>query len=194
MVHSSRGMTGGGFCGCLEMPGECVEAKQFDLGGGEVWDFEPGDLLYPERFDRIALDQLRFDLGEAQFNAQILQRPTPPGGNLFKLKYFQRYETAPQHFEAIVQSWDPAVTDLETSAYTVCTTWGILGGRLYLIDVFRKRLDFCQIEPAIVSMRNKYNAIAIVIESSGVGLAIVKGLGRRRDMRRGLFRINPRLG
>jgi hypothetical protein len=60
----------------LEMPGECVEAKQFDLGGGEVRDFEPGDLLYPERFDRIALDQQRFDLGEAQFNAQI--NPTAP--------------------------------------------------------------------------------------------------------------------
>ncbi|MGA8155290.1 MAG: terminase family protein, partial [Rhodoplanes sp.] len=153
----------------LEMPGEGLQSQQFDLGGGEVWDFKPGDLLYPEHFDRAALDQLRFDLGEAQFNAQILQRPTPPGGNLFKLRHFQRYATVPQPVEAIVQSWDPAMTDLETSAFTVCTTWGILGRLLYLIDVFRKRLDFYQIEPAIVSMRTKYNATAVVVESSGVG-------------------------
>jgi len=180
----------------LEMPGECLEPRQFDIGGGEIWNFRSGDLLYPERFDRVALDQLRFDLGEAQFNAQILQRPAPPGGNLFRLKHFQRYETAPQQFEAIVQSWDPAMTDSETSAYTVCTTWGILGRRLFLIDVFRKRLDYPQIEPAIVSMRMKYNATAIVVESSGVGRAIASSLDRRKDMRRGrdLFWINPRLG
>jgi len=95
-----------------------------------------------------------------------------------------------------VQSWDPAMTDSETSAYTVCTTWGILGRRLFLIDVFRKRLDYPQIEPAIVSMRMKYNATAIVVESSGVGRAIASSLDRRKDMRRGrdLFWINPRLG
>jgi hypothetical protein len=180
----------------LEMPGECIEPRQFDLGGGKVWDFRPGDLLYPERFDRAALEQLRFDLGEAQFNAQILQRPQPPGGHLFKLKSFQRYEAAPQRLEAIVQSWDPAMTDLETSAYTVCTTWGISGRRLFLIDVFRKRLDYPQIEPAIVSMRMKYRATAIVVETSGVGLGIFKGLVRRKDMRRGyeLFCTDPRLG
>jgi len=34
----------------------------------------------------------------------------------------------------------------------------IQGRRVYLIDVFRKRLEFHQIEPAIVSMRMKYSA------------------------------------
>src|SRR5882757_3052169 len=57
-----------------------------------------------------------FDLGEAQYNAQILQRPSPPGGALIKLKHFQRYETLPTWFEAIIQSWDPAIVDTETAA------------------------------------------------------------------------------
>ncbi len=79
----------------LAMPGEFYERTVYDLCDGESWTANPGDLLYPERFDRAALDQLRFDLGEAQYNAQILQRPSPPGGALIKLKHFQRYETPP---------------------------------------------------------------------------------------------------
>jgi phage terminase large subunit-like protein len=72
----------------------------------------------------------------------------------------------------IVQSWDPAIVDTETAALTVCTPWGILGRKLYLIDVFRKRPDLCQIEPAIVSMREKYKVGAVVFEVSVVGTAI----------------------
>jgi hypothetical protein len=41
----------------LEMPGECVERQTFDLGDGETWEFNRGDLLFPERFGREALDQ-----------------------------------------------------------------------------------------------------------------------------------------
>ena len=67
----------------LEMPGECVERQVFDLGDGETWEFNPGDLLFEERFNRAALEQLFWDLGEGQFSAQILQRPSSPGGALY---------------------------------------------------------------------------------------------------------------
>lgn len=178
----------------LEMPAECMERKEFDLGDGETWMFEPGDLLFEERFNHAALEQLFWDLGEAQYNAQILQRPSPPGGALFKLKHFQRYEKLPAAFELIVQSWDPAVVDTETAAFSVCTTWGISGRKLYLIDVFRKRLNFYQIEPAILSMREKYNAGAVVIEVSGVGMAIGNALLKREGTRRWMQPVDPRLG
>jgi hypothetical protein len=88
----------------LEMPGESTQRQVFDLGDGESWTFEPGDLLFPERFDKGALEQLSWDLGEVAYNAQVLQRPSPPGGALFKLKYFQRYEKLPAYCEAVMQS------------------------------------------------------------------------------------------
>jgi predicted phage terminase large subunit-like protein len=178
----------------LAMPGEFSERTVFDLGDGETWTAYPADLLYPERFDRAALDQLLFDLGEAQYSAQILQRPSPPGGALIKLKHFQRYETPPKYFEAIVQSWDPAVVDTETAAFSVCTTWGIQGRKLYLIDVLRKRLDFHKIEPAILHMKQKYNAGCVVLETAGVGAAIGAALLKREGARRWLCANNPVLG
>jgi hypothetical protein len=61
----------------------------------------------------VSCRQLFWDLGEGPYNAQILQRPSPPGGALFKLKHFQRYEKLPQYYEAILQSWDPAIVDTD---------------------------------------------------------------------------------
>jgi predicted phage terminase large subunit-like protein len=178
----------------LEMPGECLKQQIFDLGHGRQWTFNPGDLLFPERFDAAVLQQSKYDLGEVAYNAQILQRPTPPGGALFKLKHFQRYKQLPQHFEAIIQSWDPAYTETETAAFTVCTTWGILGRKLYLIDVLRKRLDFYKIEPAIISMKQKYNATGVILEISGVGKAIGNSILRHENSRRWFCWIEPQEG
>jgi hypothetical protein len=42
-----------------------VNASSARLGDSQSWTLNPGDLLYPERVDRAALDQLLFDLGEA---------------------------------------------------------------------------------------------------------------------------------
>jgi predicted phage terminase large subunit-like protein len=178
----------------LEMPSECVERQVFDLGDRETWTFNPGDLLFEERFNRAALEQLFWDLGEAQYNAQILQRPSPPGGALFKLKHFQRYEKDPKYYESIVQSWDPAIVDTETAAFSVCTTWGILGQKLYLLDVLRKRLDFYKIEPAILHMKEKWNAGCVILETAGVGVAIGNALLKHEGSRRWLCPNDPKLG
>jgi predicted phage terminase large subunit-like protein len=178
----------------LEMPGEAIEHQEFDIGGGKAWNFAPGDLLYPESFDRAALDQLKHDLGEAAYSAQILQRPAAPGGALFKMKHFQRYDALPPYCERIVQSWDTAVVDTETAAFSVCTTWGISGYKLYLIDVFRKRLDFFQLDKAILSLRKKYNAGFVVLEISGAAKALAEQLIKHEDARSWLIGTDPKLG
>jgi len=92
-----------------------------------------------------------------------------------------------------MQSWDPAIVDNETAAFTVCTTWGILGKKLYLLDVFRKRLEFHNIEPAIL-LKDKHRASCVVLEVSGVGMALGNSLVKREGARRRLCPIDPNLG
>ncbi len=93
-----------------------------------------------------------------------------------------------------MQSWDPAVVDTETAAFSVCTTWGILGRKLHLIEVLRKRLEFQKIEPAILHMKDKYNAGCVELETAGVGAAIGNALLKREDARRWLCPHDPTLG
>jgi predicted phage terminase large subunit-like protein len=180
----------------LEMPGEGWKEQLFELGNGEQWNFHPGDLLFPERFDHDALKQLRQDLGEQAYSAQILQRPVPAGGALFKLKNFKRYDSLPKRafIERIVQSWDPAFVDGELNAFTVCTTWAISGQKLYLVDVFRERLEFPQIAPKILELKRKFGAQQVCLEVSGVGAAIEQELKHAQSGERWLLPFNPRLG
>jgi predicted phage terminase large subunit-like protein len=76
----------------------------------------------------------------------------------------------------------------------VCTTWGIVGQKLYLVDVFRKKLKFHQIEPAILSMREKYKAKVVVLEVSGVGRAIGNALLKWEGTRSWMQPVDPKLG
>ncbi len=180
----------------LEMPSESWREEVYDLGDGQEWVFKPGDLLFPERFDHEVLKQVLHDLGEGPYSAQMLQRPMPAGGALFKLKHFQRYETLPPRFqiERIVQSWDPAFTDGETNAYTVCTTWFISGRKLYLVDVFRQRLEFPKLTPKILELRDKFRANQVVLEVSGIGKAIQQSLRHLQRDGRWLYCTEPTLG
>lgn len=178
----------------LAMPSEATERQEFDLGNGKTWVFLPGDLLFPDRFDQAALEQMRSELGESGYNAQILQRPVPPGGALFKLKHFQRYEEQPPYYEKIVQSWDTAMVDNETAAYTVCTTWKIWRYKLYLVDVFRKRLDFLQVEKAMLALREKYKANFVLLEISGPARSIANSLLKHHGGRSWLVWTDPKDG
>jgi predicted phage terminase large subunit-like protein len=48
----------------------------------------------------------------------------------------------------------------------------VIGRKVYLLDVFRKRLNFHQVAPAIRSMQTKYNATFVILEITGLCTAI----------------------
>jgi phage terminase large subunit-like protein len=58
------------------------------------------------------------------------------GGGLVKSDWFRHYAASelPRDFDRIVQSWETANKATELS---VCTTWGIAGKNLYLLDLVR---------------------------------------------------------
>ena len=160
----------------LEMPARAIEPLSFDLGGGKTWSLKGGDLLYPEGLGEAALAERRASMSEAAFNAQYLQRPDAAGGTLFKLKHFQRYEQRPydHHIELIVQSWDLALSEEDNpeGCFSVCTTWAICGLKLYLLHVFRRKLEFPQLIKAMESLRDRHRAHYVIVETSGLGKGV----------------------
>lgn len=59
---------------------------------------QPGELLWPTRYDKTYLDAHRAQLGPL-FEALFQQNPVPLGGNLFKEEWFRgRYATGEDHF------------------------------------------------------------------------------------------------
>lgn len=82
-----------------------------------------GEALHTLREPLEVLEKQRRFLGTACFAAQYLQTPTPPGGGLVKLEWFNRYDPGLKpRFARIVQSWDFASKAKELSDFSVCTT------------------------------------------------------------------------
>lgn len=163
----------------LSVPAEAQKPMTFDIGEKELWRLHAGDLIYPERFDHAALAQLKADLGEANYAAQILQDPQALGGAIFKVKDLDIRDVSnvPLHkIEAIYQSWDTAISEEETAAWSVCTTWGIYGQYFALIDVFRERLSYPNLLRAVRAQYDKYKPRAVVVEKASSGFALVQQL------------------
>ena len=166
----------------LDLPAIAPVSAVLDLGHGKKHLVQPGNILFPEHFDKAALAQLRFDLGEAGYSAQILQRPTPAGGHLFDLSDMLQFDPDEyrdlRQFEATIVSVDCAAAAGISSDYTATTTWGVMGPELFLLHAVRgqwtlpKTLE--KIRPIINAAASKNRAI--VIESGGAGLPLYQTL------------------
>jgi len=110
-----------------------------------------GEALHCEREPLDTLDRICRTIGEYNFAGQYQQSPAPLGGGLVKVEWFKRYRDneRPECFDRIVQSWDTANKATELSDFSVCTTWGVKGKNLFLLSVFRRRLEYPALKRAV---------------------------------------------
>lgn len=158
----------------LKLQAIATTDESIPIGGGKFFKRKAGEALDPKREDLDTLKKIRFEAGEMTFSAQWQQEPVLPGGNLLKLEQFKRYDALPprHRIDYIAQSWDPAVTAADTSDYSVCTTWAVVGDKYYLIHVFRMKLDFADLEKAVERLVVKYQPRFTVFEGSHGGRAL----------------------
>jgi predicted phage terminase large subunit-like protein len=150
------------------------------IGPEKAYRRKVGGLLNPPRESKETLDQLRRDFGPIVFSSQYQQDPVTAEGNMIRMEWFGTYDEAPRRHELlkVVQSWDTGMTSAPTSDYSVCTTWGFERNcrKWYLLDVFRKRLDFPDLKRAVLELRKQYRADQMIMEEAGSGYAIYQDL------------------
>ena len=99
---------------------------------------------------------------------------------MIKEAWFPRFsEDERPPFERIIQSWDTANKPTELADYSVCTTWGLKGPNAYLLDVFRKRLSFPDLERAVIGQEALFRPEAILIEDRASGTQLIQSLIER---------------
>jgi predicted phage terminase large subunit-like protein len=139
-----------------------------------------GEALHPEREPLPVLDHLRKTLGEYNFSGQYQQSPSPLGGAMVKFDWLVGYVpgTEPAKFDIVFQSWDTANKSTELSDYSVCTTWGRKSKKLYLLNVFRKRLDYPDLKRAVWQLSARFQPRNILIEDKASGTQLIQELIR----------------
>jgi predicted phage terminase large subunit-like protein len=87
-----------------------------------------------------------------------------------------RYRRSASQILARRQSWDTAAKTSELNDFSVCTTWGVDRDNYYLIDVFRRRLNYPDLKRAIVAHASRFDADQIVIEDKSSGIQLIQDL------------------
>jgi predicted phage terminase large subunit-like protein len=81
--------------------------------------------------------------------------------------------------EAVVQSWDPAVVPGNSNDFSVCTTWGLIGNNIDLLDVHRQRHGMPELERAAINLRATWQPELIIVEGSHTGRGLIQMLEGR---------------
>ncbi len=148
------------------------------LKGARTFGRKAGELLHPARESADALAQIRIALGSYYFSAQYQQQPILPDGNLIQLRWFPRYTDPPEPFDQVLQSWDTASKAGELNSYSVGTTWGIKGEHLFLIDVYRKQVEYPDLKRALLQQAALHEPQTILVEDKSSGIALLQELKR----------------
>ena len=140
-----------------------------------------GDALWPAWYSVDGLKRIKEAIGSSEWVALYQQRPSMQFGNLFKREWWQYYQN-PNNYSFVLQSWDTAFKTGEENDYSVCTTWGISGNTIEMVDVFRDRLEMPELKRAAVTLGLRYKPHAVLIEDQASGQSLIQELKRDTDL------------
>ena len=163
----------------LDLPAIAYEDQRIQVGTGKWYHRKRGELLHPERENQGVFDELKAMLGVSSFEAQYQQRPVPPGGNLFKSKWINYYDTLPEISDGVIlQSWDTASKVGLANDWSVGTTWLYQDHFYYLIAVSREKLNYPDLKARMIAEAVEFDPWIVLIEDAGVGTGLIEDLRR----------------
>jgi predicted phage terminase large subunit-like protein len=136
-----------------------------------TFDRKVGSVINSKREDLQTLQRTRQEIGSLNFEAQYQQEPISHDGNLVQLDWFKSYTPAekPQHFDAVVASWDTASASGANNDYTVGTIWGIKDKYYYLLDLYRFKATYPGIRTRITETQRLWNVDVTLLEKADSG-------------------------
>lgn len=165
----------------LEMPAIETNDRLIPLADNVNWRRTKGKVLLPAHMDVPELEEKRREIGTRNFETQYQQAPTPAGGGIIRPEWFGTVPlgTRRSDYEAVIQSWDPAAVPGESNDYSVCTTWGLLGNQVDLLDVHRQQYLQPDLLRAAAKLRQQWKPALLIVEAIGVGRGVYDHLYRQ---------------
>lgn len=166
----------------LSLPAIAEKDELIPLTRGRVHVRKTGDVLHPEREDLVELQKQLALMGSYLFAAQYQQDPVPELGNIFRKDWFQLIDVnaMPSLGGSIVQSWDTGIKTTAGHDWSVCITARIVDQRIYIIDLWRGRLEYPDLERKCIELARFHKAQTILIEDRASGQQLIQSLRGRR--------------
>lgn len=150
----------------------------------------PGQALFPRRYNEEALHEIKTTLGAYWFNALYQQHPAPLEGSLFKREYFKYCQfdghTINLHGKnvslgscKVFQTCDPAVSTKASADFFVLMTWAVTqASDLILLDVLKTRMEGPDQITLFNQQYQRWKPAYQAVEAVGVGKTLYQLLLR----------------
>jgi predicted phage terminase large subunit-like protein len=165
---------------CLPMEYEADKKCKTIIGFSDPRE-EEGELLFPERFGKEQVDQLKLTMGSFAVAGQFQQRPVPRGGGLFNREWFQYVDSAPLDTKW-VRGWDLAASANKGAAFTAGVKVGkAKDGRIFIADCRRGQLTAHGVRELLVktaAQDGNKTRISIPQDPGQAGKAQVQGFAQ----------------
>ena len=141
---------------------------------------QPGEALWPSRFDASYLGEVRRRLGQRSFASLYQQRPVPEGGAVFRAEWFTRTVARAPHGLRWARGYDLAVSLKDTADHTASfrCAFDPADGRLYIADGFRGRIEYPDQRRFVIARMLAEPDTIHGIEQALHGMALVQDLRR----------------
>ena len=163
------------------LPAIAEKDEVFQLPRGRQFVRRIGEALCPEREPLHVLnEEIRKQVGNANFRTQWQQDPTTSGADLLRVEHFKRYgpELTKKDTPYIIQSWDTALAAGPQNDYSVCMTFGYHPptDTWLLLHLLRVRKEFAELQGLARAMYASWQADMVIVEESGTGRALARYL------------------
>lgn len=147
---------------------------------------EHGEALWPDKFPVWYLEKIRSGQvddpdepgkGSRAFEALYQGNPSIAAGNIIKREWWKFYREPPS-FSQTVHSWDTAFKVRTENDFSVCTVWGVAANGYYLLDVWRRRVEFPELKRAVNSLYERDRPSAVLVEDKASGQSLIQELQR----------------
>lgn len=136
----------------------------------------PGEALWPSRYPVEALEAIRSDVGSRVFACLYQGNVAAAQGTIFKRDWFRHYSQPPEKFNRIVQSWDTGFKTGQANDYSVCTTFGETSNGLYLLSLFRRKIEFPELKRQVALQADLWRPSEILVEDKASGQSLIQEL------------------
>lgn len=138
---------------------------------------DAGEALWPEWYDRAALERIKATIGPREWSALYQQKPQPDEGTFFKREWFRTWSVLPKL--RYYGTSDYAVTD-GGGDYTVHRVWGIdPSGDVYRVDGWRGQTASDEWIERKLDLIDKWKPLAWFGEGGVIQKAVEPMLRRR---------------
>lgn len=138
--------------------------KRFRIRKRKAID-EDGNLHFPTRLTEEFLRDTKIEQGSYVFSCQYQNEPVDQDSAKFKKSWFKFYGDKVPPNLTITAVLDPAISEKDTACYTAITVVGTdLDGYMYVLDLYRARINPTETINAIFMMQEKWNPHRFGIE------------------------------